>query len=187
MPFAAQANEPKFASTPEGAYLSANQNRQSFGRPLYLAIACCILSGVEVAILYLFSGTGGQLAIMFMFVFPSALLLCLPLFSVFTRSRAIGKGFVLYALAFLALSFLWPVLLSAFPHHSALAGSAARVCAEAAESLALSARVACLSQFSLAMLLINAIVWALPVALIEFVLHQYERRGPRASAADKQS
>lgn len=163
------------------------------GRPLYLAIACCILSVIEVAVLYLSSGSGyeylnhGQLAIMFSLVLPIALFLCLSLFSVFTRSRAIGKGFVLYALAVLALSFLRPVLLSAFPNYSTLASSTAQVCAEAAESFASSARADCLAQFSTSMLLINAIWWALPVALIEFALRRYEMRGPRTDAAKKQA
>ncbi len=163
-----------------------------FGRPLYVVIACCILSGFEVAILYISTRFAhehldfGKLSIVFYLILPIVLFLSLPLLSVFTRSRAIGKGFLFYALAILVWSSLRPALMSAFPHYSVLTSSTERVCAEAAESYAFSARVACLSQVSISMLLINAIWWALPVALFEFVLRHYERRGSRAGAADEQ-
>ena len=162
-----------------------------FGRPLYVVIACCILSGFEVAILYLSSRFGreysdfGKLAIVFYFILPMILFLSLPLLSIFARSRKIRKGFLLYALAILVWSFLRPVLASISPDYSVLTSSAERVCVEAAESYVFSARVACLFQVSLSLWIINAIWWALPVALIEFMLRQYESRRPQASAANR--
>lgn len=163
--------------------MAASQRWLILGRPHYVAIACCILSVFEVAALYLVARFRqdyldfGVLFILVTLLIPITLFYLLPLVSIFTRSRTFIRGVALYALAILALWLLSKFLLNPFLPATVFSGHVGPACSGAAESLEFSARAACLTQFTLAVLLLNAVTWAVPLALLEFLLRQYEMRG----------
>jgi hypothetical protein len=146
-----------------------------------ILLACCVLSTLEFSTLLIarWFGEGyidaDLLSVVYGMVAPILLFYLLPLQTFFRLGISKGKSILLYFLAIALLSIMRPFFLQFFPDAVSLPRSGSAICLAASESLEFGLRASCIGHVFLSLLLINTILWAAPLSLLEAALVLYAR------------
>lgn len=153
----------------------------AISRPIAILLGCLLLSAVQVVILFLSSWYEwrtldfGSLSIAFSLIVPLSLSLALPLLVVLARAPKPIAGIAQCIVAVAVIQVL-RVALAQLVDPSPIVKAANASCATAAQDLVLVDGSMCVGWSFFSQLLLNALWWAFPLALLALAVRFYEHR-----------